>query len=88
MSSQNTHLNNRQPGEVVLGMVLAVAVCNLAGVAEQWCGLAERMSWAAFEILRFVLLSSCSQSGSRLLEVILHVGPWVWCVLHLVAGRA
>jgi hypothetical protein len=88
MSSQNTQLYNRKPGEVVLAMALAAAVCNLDGVTAQWCSLAERMSWAAFEVLRFVLLTGCSQSGSRLLEVILQLGPWFWCVSHWIAGRA
>ncbi len=88
MTNHYTHTDNGKRGEAVLAMVLAVAVWNLNGLTAQWCGLAERITWAAFEILRFVLMTGCSQTGSRLLQLFVHVGPWFWWVLQLVACRA
>jgi hypothetical protein len=50
----------------------------------------DRMAWAAFEVVRLALVlghSPLASGGSRILDLVLQVGPWLWCLLHLAAGR-
>jgi len=97
MSSQYTNLHNRKPAAdgPIFAVVFAIAVIYQNGLAAQWCGLGERIGWAVFQILRLVLLTpffakatSHVSEASRLLHVLLQVGPWFCCLLHFVAGRA
>jgi hypothetical protein len=96
MKSHYTNSHNRKAGgkEMVLAWVAVVAVCDPSRAMALGCGLLDRVGWAAFEMLRLALLmghwpiASDVSEGSKVLEVLLQVGPWLCCLLHLAASRA
>jgi len=99
MTSRHKSPKERNPSTdgAVLGFVaLATTMCDLTGAAAaRWCNLLERISWAVIELSWLVLKlghgligSPSVCEGSRVLQLLLHVGPCIWCVLHFLAGRA
>jgi len=93
MTSTHTNPDNRRPGQDAMVLAWAVAVCNPNRAMTVGCSLLDWMAWAAFDLLRLALLVGHWQItpffsvGSRILDILLQVGPCLWCLLHLAAGR-
>lgn len=96
MTSTHKNPDNRTPGTdaMVLAWLAVVAVCDPNRVMTVGCSLLDRVGWVAFGLLRLVLLMGHWQitpffsEGSRILDILLRIGPCIWCLLHLAAGRA
>lgn len=94
MTSHHKQRENRKPGRAIaLAWVAAVAVYDPHGAMTVGCSLLDRMAWAAFEVLRLLLLVGHWQTtsylpvSSRILEILLQVEPCLWCLLHIAVGR-
>jgi hypothetical protein len=93
MTSKHKNINNGRPGTdaMVFVWVASIVVCDPSRAITFGCSLLDRMAWAAFELVRFALLmnhSPFASEGSRILDLVLQVGPCLWCLLHFAAGRA
>jgi hypothetical protein len=99
MTNQHRNLKERNTStdRAVLGLLaVATTTCDLTGAAAaQCCNLLNRISWAVFELLRLLLTpghglipAAYFSDSSSLLQLLLHVGPCMCCVLHFLGGRA
>jgi hypothetical protein len=92
MTNQFANFKNARPSKdaMVLAWAAAVAICDPSSVITAGCSLLGRMAWAAFEVIRFALVmghSPLASEGSKILDLVLQVGPCLWCLLHLAVGR-
>jgi hypothetical protein len=96
MTSNYKVSNNSRPGgdAMVFVWLASAAIFDTNSVITAGCSLLDRLVWAAFELIRFAVLLGHWQTtpffsgGSRILDIVLQVGPCLWCLLHLAAGRA
>jgi hypothetical protein len=96
MTSKHKIPDNRRPSRhaMIFGWIASAAVCDPNRAIAAGCSLLDRAAWAAFELVRLAVLVGHWQTtpflseGSRILDILLQVGPCLWCLLHLAAGRA
>ena len=95
MTSHNKQREKIKPiVEKGLAFVAVTAVHDLDQFTTLGCSPVDRIGWAAFEVLRLVLLighwpvGAYLAEGSRIVLLAMHVGPCLWFLLHFATGRA